>query len=81
LSLLICADGSFVKSTGDSVGGGAGWSAENRGTDSTRGRWRTQQGVIYIQNGAGWEAYARYYVEVSKLMLTFSNGQREIWYR
>lgn len=81
LSLLICRDGKFTRTVGDSAGGGAGWSAESSGSESTRGRWRTQAGVIYTNSGAGWEAYARYYVEGAKLMLTFSGGQREIWYR
>ena len=81
LSLLICADGSYTSTTGDSVGGGAGWSADNRGSDSIRGRWRTQDGIIWVNSGAGWEAYARYYAEGAKLMLTFESGSKEIWYR
>jgi hypothetical protein len=81
LSLLICPDGSYLRAVGDSVGGGAGWSGESRGADATRGRWRTQGGIVYVNGGAGWEAYARYYVEGSKLMLTFESGSREIWYR
>lgn len=82
LSLLICGDGSFVRTTGQSAGGGAGWSASSGGSESTRGRWRTQGGVIYTSGGAGgWAPYARYYVEGAKLMFTFQNGQREVWYR
>ncbi len=81
LSLLICGDGSFTRTVGDSVGGGAGWSGENRGADSTRGKWRTQGKIIYTNGGGGWTPYARYYVEGAKLMLTFDNGSREIWYR
>jgi len=81
LSLLICGDGSYAHTVGDSVGGGAGWSGESRGSESKRGRWRTQAGIIYVNYGAGWELYARYYVEGVKLMLTFESGQREIWYR
>jgi hypothetical protein len=81
LSLLICADGSYTSTTGDSVGGGAGWGAESRGSDSIRGRWRTEASILYINTGAGWETYARYYVEGAKMMLTFESGQKEIWYR
>ena len=28
-----------------------------------------------------WVPYGRYYVEGSKLLLTFTNGSRQIWYR
>ena len=59
----------------------AGWSAESRGDDVIRGRWRTEGGIVYVDTGLGWELYARYYVEGSKLMLTFESGAREIWYR
>ncbi len=81
LSLLICADGSYVSTTGDQVGGGAGWGGENRGSDAIRGRWRTQARILYVNSGRGWETYARYYVEGAKMMLTFESGQKEIWYR
>lgn len=81
LSLLICADGSYTSTTGDSVGGGAGWSGENRGSDAIKGRWRTQASILYVNSGRGWETYARYYVEGAKMMLTFESGQKEIWYR
>ena len=82
MSLLICQEGTYVRTVGDTVGGGAGWSAESRGSDSTRGRWRTEGGMILIQSSfGGWEPYARYYVEGGSLMLTFDNGQREVWHR
>ena len=82
LALLICADGSYVRTVGETVGGGAGWSAESGGSESTRGRWRSEGGVIYIRSTmGGWEPYARYYVEGARLMLTFEDGQREVWSR
>lgn len=82
LTLLICADGSYVRTVGETVGGGAGWSAESRGAESTRGQWRSEGGVVYIRSAmGGWEPYAQYYVEGPRLMLTFEGGQREVWTR
>jgi hypothetical protein len=73
---------SYVRTVGETVGGGDGWSAESRGSESTRGQWRTEAGVVHVRSGmGGWEPYARYYVEGAQLMLTFDNGQREVWSR
>lgn len=82
MSLLICPEGTYVRTVGGTVGGGAGWSAESGGSDSTRGQWRTEGGAIFIRSGVmGWEHYARYYVEGGSLMLTLGNGEREVWHR
>jgi len=82
LSLLICEDGSFIHSVGDAVGGGGGWHGESNGApDSSRGRWRTDNGIVYTAAGAGWQPHARYYLEAGKLMFTFDDGKREVWYR
>lgn len=66
--LEISADGGYAKWTG-------------QGSGAIRGRWRTQGGVVYSAEGAGWEPYARYFVEGGSLMLTFGDGSREVWHR
>jgi|GEM_PF-1035291 len=81
--LQIQPDGTFVHSVGESAGGGAGWGMESGPGGSTQGRWRTSRQVVYIQEvpGGPWQPYARYYVEGNRMMFTFDNGNREIWYR
>jgi hypothetical protein len=81
--LQINPDGSYVYSIGRSAGGGGGWGMESGPGESIPGRWKTSQRIVYIQErGVGqWIPYARYYVEGNRLMLTFDNGNREIWYR
>ena len=81
MSLVIQGDGTYTQTAGDSVGGGDGWSAESRGDDVVRGRWKTENGVVFVDPGTGWEPYARYYVEGGRLMFTFESGDKEIWYR
>jgi hypothetical protein len=81
--LQINPDGSYVYSIGRSAGGGAGWGMDSGPGESIPGQWKTSQRVVYIQErGVGqWIPYARYYVEGNRLMFTFDNGNREIWYR
>jgi len=82
LSLLICEDGSFVHTVGDAVGGGGDWHGESKGDgSSTRGRWRTENSIVYTAESTDFQPYARYYLEAGKLMFTFENGKREVWYR
>lgn len=61
-----------------SVSGDTGY-----GDDVSRGKWRTQNSIIYIMEPGynQWIPYACYYVEGGKMMLTFENGSKEIWYR
>lgn len=82
--LQINAEGTYAIGNGRAVGGGAGWSADTgSGGDVARGQWRTLERIVYVkENGVGqWTPYARYYVEGSRMMLTFADGSRQIWYR
>lgn len=45
------------------------------------GRWKTQGNILYIQEGGQWVPYARYYVEDGKLLLTYEDGSRKLFYR
>lgn len=85
ISLVVCADGSYVRQAGDTVGGGGGWSYEggSSGDNGVRGRWRTEGNVVMVDDGsgAGWVPYARYYIEGNQLLFTFSSGSREVWKR
>jgi len=78
-------DGTYRFGPGRVIGGGDAGSFDSGagGASGDGGRWRTQGQILYaMEHGSmGWEPYARYYVEGNKLLLTFGNGQREIWYR
>ncbi|MBN2430235.1 MAG: hypothetical protein JXQ27_02110 [Acidobacteria bacterium] len=47
------------------------------------GQWKTSQRADYLHAvpGGPGKPYARYYVEGNRMMFTFDNGNREIWYR
>jgi hypothetical protein len=80
--LTISANGTYSMRTGRSAGGGAGWGASSGGGGAiASGKWKTQGKVVMVSEGGPYQPYARYYVEAQKLMFTFSNGNREIWYR
>lgn len=81
--LEIGASGSFRTGAGKTVGGGAGWSMGGGSgvTITGRGKWKSSGRVVYVNSGSGWSAYARYYTTGAKLMFTFANGSRQIWYR
>jgi hypothetical protein len=82
--LRINPDGSFALGGGRAVGGGANWGGDtgSGGVDET-GFWKTENRVVYVQSagGGGWQPYARYYAEATKLMFTFGDESRQIWYR
>jgi hypothetical protein len=82
-SLEISGDGTFVLGPGEFAGGGPGVSGGSYGGGAqATGQWATADGIVYVGDGSsGWEAYARYYLEAGKLMFTFGDGSRQIWYR
>jgi len=81
-SMTINPDGSYRYGDGKFAGGGAGGSGHSYGGDATMGKWKTQNRIIYIQEGGNqWQPYARYYVENNKMMLTFDDNSKQIWYR
>lgn len=51
--------------------------------DVTTGKWKTQNGVIYVmEDGSGqWYPYSGYYIEGGTLMLKFNDGSKQLWYR
>ncbi len=81
--LRITADGRYQLGAGQAAAGGAGWSM---GSDDSveitdQGKWKTKGQNVLINEGGGWQSFARFYVEGSKLMLTLGDGSRQIWYR
>lgn len=80
--LILQADGTYLYGDTKVAGGGPGTSAVSGDGGYTRGQWKTENGVIYInENGSGWQAYAGYYVEGNSLLLKFGDGSKQVWSR
>lgn len=81
--LTILPNGVYRLGEGEFAGGGPGVSGVSRGGDVVTGQWRTENRIVYIkeQGSPQWTPYARYYVEANKLMFTFADRSRQIWYR
>lgn len=74
-------DGTFLYGDAKVAGGGPGVSGGSGEGDITRGQWRTEKGIIYTNEGYGWQPYAKYYVEGYSMMLTFGDGSKQVWKR
>jgi hypothetical protein len=76
-------DGAYSYGNGKVAGGGNSGSFGSGGDDVITGKWRTENGIIYIDEGGygNWVPYSGYYVEGNRLMLKFNDGSKEIWER
>ncbi len=80
--LIINPDGSYIYGDGRVVGGGPGIGADSgSGGDVTRGQWRTENGVIYVNEGYGWQPYCRYTTNGQSLLMQFGDGSKQLWKR
>jgi len=78
------ADGTYSYGNGKVAGGGNSGTFDSGSPGNViTGRWKTQNGIIYIDEGGFgyWVPYSGYYVEGNTLMLKFENGSKEIWHR
>ena len=76
------ADGSYTYGDTEIAGGDQGssfYSGGNSGHET--GQWKTEKGVIFINEGYGWQSYAEYYVEGNSMLFTFSDGSKQLWER
>lgn len=80
--MIIQPDGTYLYGDGRVIGGNSGVSGDS-GTsgDVSRGKWRTQNGLIYIDEGGGWQPYCRYTTDGSSLLLRFGDGSKQLWKR
>lgn len=77
--LWINADGSFQYSDGRTAGGGTDASIDSGSGDIHEAKWKTENKSIFVDWGEGWQLYAHYYQENNNLMLTYSNGKKQVW--
>ena len=74
------ADGIVYVTDGRSAGGGASSSFDSGAGDVHQGTWKTENKVLWLNDGqSGWQPYARYYTEPSRMMLTFADGKNQVW--
>lgn len=78
----IYLDGSYTYGDGQVAGGDASTGFESGGNSgNSRGQWKTENAVVYINEGYGWQPYAKYFIQGSSLMFTFNDGSRQLWER
>lgn len=77
--MQLLADGTMYYSEGRTAGGGPDISADTGAGDVTRVSWKSENDMIYVNGGSGWEYLARYYKENGSLLLTYGNGNKWIW--
>ena len=77
-------DGTYRFGASKLYGGGDAGSFGSEGAGGgEQGRWSTAGRILYVLDSASgqWSAYARYYVEGNRALLTYGNGKREVWQR
>ena len=79
--MIVNADGTYLYGDAKVAGGGGGVTGSSGGGEMTRSKWKTENGIIYIDEGYGWQPYAKYYLEGNSLMLTLGDGKRQVWKR
>ncbi len=77
------SDGTFEQGDGRTMASGAGIGADTGyGGNVEAGHWRTQGNVLYGRIGTSpWVAIARYQLNGARLLLNYSDGSRQLWYR
>ncbi len=79
--MKINADGSLLYTDGRTAGGGPNSSIDSGDGDVYTVSWKAENKIIYLNDGNGWQEYARYYQEGNNLMLTYMNGNKQVWER
>ena len=80
--LTIKPDGNYIYGDGKVAGGGDGYSFDSgEGGSSSTGQWKTENGVVFINEGYGWQQYAGYYIEGNSMMFKFADGSKQLWER
>lgn len=81
--MIIYPNGGYQYGDSQFAGGGGGIGGSSGNGELETGEWKTQNRIIYIKGKglAQWQPYARYYVEGASMMLTFSDGSKQVWKR
>ncbi len=72
-------DGTMLWTDGRTAGGGPDISMDSGTGDVHSATWKIENKIIWLDGGNGWEHYAKYYEEKGSLLLTFQNGNKQVW--
>lgn len=78
--LTLLADGT-LRQVGRTVGGGPDVSGDSGEGEVATGRWRTRDGHLELDAGAGFAPHARYVCDGDRVMFTLANGDKQVWVR
>jgi hypothetical protein len=83
--LIFRADGSYAYGQGRAVAGGSGWSFDGGAGGATeQGRWRTEDGILYLAGPNGqWQRIGRYGMtdDGQTMRIIYDGGGRKLWSR
>jgi hypothetical protein len=83
--LIFNADGSYMYGQGRAVAGGSGWSHDfGSGSAPERGRWRSEDGILFLAGQGGqWKRIGRYGMtdDGQTMRITYDGGGRKLWSR
>lgn len=78
----IMQDGTYTYGDSQIAGGDEGSTFYSGGNSGhTTGRWKSENGMVFINEGYGWEKYASYYVDGNSMLFTFEDGTKQLWER
>ena len=83
-NIVLLPDGTYRFGASKLYGGGdAGTFGSESAGGGGQGRWRSANRILYVLDpeSGQWSAYARYYVEGNRALLTYGDGKREVWER
>jgi len=81
-TMIVNADGTYQYGDARIAGGGSSGTFDSgSGGDVTTGRVMTQNKQLFVDEGYGWQFYANYMCDGAILLLTFQNGNKQIWER
>jgi hypothetical protein len=73
-------DGRAYVTDGRTAGGNFNASFDSGAGDVHQATWKAENKVLYFSDGtSGWQAYATYYAEPARMMLTYNNGKKQVW--
>lgn len=80
LKLIMKVDGTFKHGDAKLDDGALGF-VQSGGGNYITGRWKTENAIIYLDEGQGWQPYCKYFVDGKSFMMTFDNRKRQWWNR
>lgn len=79
-ALVLKGDGSFVQ-TSQSAGGTLGVTGDNGPQLVAQGKWKTNDKVLWVDTGGGFQPFVRYLVDAQNMMFVFQDDTRQLWSR